>query len=281
MGLSEQISDLGKKIESLLSLISGKFKSWDDFVKDKGSEVDSKMSEMDEWKNKTAPSDIPAMTGNLVKDSYVRNLAENGKPKHYSPAGDVVIDAVHPFTEGFESPYISEKADNCIGTPHNATEKNPYYISRYNMGRRISRGGLSSGWGSISGGHILKITKAPNSSSSGWNGVRFTPNRHAVVHSIRFRAYLKIVKGSVAFGTDSGYLGQKRGHVFTKQMTESHPDGWMKVDVDVGVSNVTTLFGSGFMMGFDASEEIEMYLALPSASINPSSNYRIQTVQED
>ncbi len=245
--------------------------------------VAKQIAGLESWKNNTTinlDSEYQSLTGNLIKDSYVTEVTDEGKPVNVFSRGEVEVTAVHPYTEGFESPYISEKCDDCIDTPHGATSEHPYYKAKYDKGSRISRGGLNGGWNGISGGHIIKITKVKDSEGS-WASIGFTPTKLALVHKIRFRGYIKIIKGSqVGFGSTSGYNGSIRGHSISKTDTDKAPDGWMKLDFTVGTDSVTNPFSLNFLMGMKLDEEYEVYLALPSASIVPSSSYRLQTVQE-
>ncbi len=220
---------------------------------------------------------------NLIRDSFVRHLdPDTGKPLYFGARGDVVVEAVHPFTKAFEGPYTEEKPSNAVDDPELATADNPYWFGRENKGPRISRGGLADGWGGISDGNILKITKPANTSTEGFQSVDFSGTRLAATDQIVFEAYVKIVKGNrIGFGADSGYLGSAGGHIVTKEQTLSAPQGWQKVSAIIGTSNVVQPFSSNFLLGFDAADEIEMYMALPTAYILPSRGYKIFTVQED
>ena len=93
--------------------------------------------------------------------------------------------------------------------------------------------------------------------------------RAAATERMGFRGFLKIVQGSRAgFGVDSGYMGYgPMGHVITKQETDAAPQGWKFLDFVVGTSQVVQHLSSNFVLGFDRSENIEAYLALPYAFI--------------
>jgi len=220
---------------------------------------------------------------NLIKDAFVRHLdPDTGKPLYFSTRGNVVVEAVHPFTKAFEGPYTEEKPANAVDDPELATKDTPYWYGIENKGPRISRGGLADGWGGISDGHILKITKPANTSTEGFQSLQFSGTRLAATDRIVFEAYIKIVKGNrVGFGVDSGYMGSARGHIVTKEQTLSAPQGWFKVSAIIGTSSVVVPISSNFLLGFDSQDEIEVYLALPTAYIVPSRGYKIFTVQED
>ena len=218
------------------------------------------------------------VAGNLIDNAFMSRVTD-GKPDGFGTRGDVVIEAVHPYTKAFEGPYTETKPSNAVDDPEQATQDAPYWFGRYNKGPRIWRGGLADGWGCICDGHILKITKPANSSTDGFNSVTFPFKKRAIVDLVIFSAYIKIVKGSrIGFGTDSGYMGTPRGHIVTRDETLNAPQGWHRVAAVIGTSN-NNISSSNFLLGFEASEEVEVYLALPSAFIVPRNGYRMNITE--
>ena len=206
------------------------------------------------------------MPPNLIANSFMTKV-DAGIPVGYSYTG-VTIEAVHPFTKGFEGPYIPERPTNAANDPNLATMANPFWYGVYNKGPRLWRGGLADGWCGIANGNILKITASPDSSKF-WTTVFLPMARTAAADRIGFRGFLKIVQGSAAgFGSDSGYQGNgSTGHVVTKAQTDAAAQGWMFLDFVVDTSQVTSMFNANFALGFSRLENIEVYLALPYAYI--------------
>lgn len=136
-----------------------------------------------------------ALPPNLIKNAFMQEV-ENGVPKGFTGNG-LKIEAVHPFTHGFEGPYVSECPANATDDPTQATKDKPYWYGKYNMGPRVGRGGLSTGWGqgSIANGHILKTT-AEIGAADEHRMIRFTAQRLAAHDKLWFRCYVKIVRGS-------------------------------------------------------------------------------------
>ncbi len=206
---------------------------------------------------------------NLIRNSYM-NILDGTKPAGYSVLGNVTLEAVHPFTKGFEGPYVHERPPNAASSVDTATQENPYWFGVYYKGSRASRGGLADGWGGLPDGKLLKITG--NNSVPGQTCVFFPFESNVLTNKVRFKAWLKIVSGAkVGFGVDAGYypnnpLGQA-GLIITKEQTDAAPDGWYQIDAVVGVSEVTSLGGTTFSMGIEANGIFEVYLALPYLTI--------------
>lgn len=202
---------------------------------------------------------------NLIANGFMTEV-ETGLPVGFGYSG-VEIEAVHPYTHGFEGPYVELKPATAVDDVNLATQATPYWYGRYNKGPRLSRGGLGDGWNGITTGRILKITAVPSDTRS-WTTVYFPMARMVGTDRIGFRGFLKIVQGSVAgFGVDSGYLGSARGYTVTKAQTDAGPQGWLKLAFTQGTSQVTRPMSSNFCLGFSRSENIEAYLALPYAYI--------------
>ncbi|MBW4586366.1 hypothetical protein G7B40_036040 [Aetokthonos hydrillicola Thurmond2011] len=127
--------------------------------------------------------------------------------------GNVALEAVHPFTKGFEGPYVQEQPSNAVGSVEEATEANPFWFGRFNKGSRASRGGLADGWHSIGDGKILKIT---GDNSGEHTCILFPFEQNVLTNKLRFKGWLKITSGKqVGFGADSGYQNQVRGFILT------------------------------------------------------------------
>ncbi|MBD3843852.1 MAG: hypothetical protein IE909_18645 [Campylobacterales bacterium] len=204
----------------------------------------------------------------MIKNSFMIDLTD-GKPTGYSYAG-ITIEAVHPYTKGFEGPYTPSKPTNAVDDPELATGSNPYWYGKYHKGPRIGKGGLGDGWCSINNGHILKITAQKTNDFREWTTLWFSNNNIlAATNKIGFRAYIKLVKGSVVgIGVDAGYVGEARGQIrITKEDCDNSPQGWYYIDEIVDTHQVTLPFYNNFVIGFSKNEDIEAYLALPYAYI--------------
>ncbi|AFD06642.1 prefoldin domain-containing protein [Solitalea canadensis] len=201
---------------------------------------------------------------NLIRNSYM-DILDGSKPAGYSTYGNVVIEAVHPFTKGFEGISAATKPANAALTVDDATAMNPYWFGVYNKGGRIARGGLADGWNAFTGGNILKIT---GDNAGGSTSVFFPFERNVLIRKVRFRAWVKIVKGEfVGFGNDSGLSSTYWGTTFTKQTTDQALDKWYFIDMIIQPSQNTSLNGLVFSMGIKGSPDFEVYLALPHLSI--------------
>ncbi|UII22644.1 hypothetical protein [Fulvivirga ligni] len=198
---------------------------------------------------------------NLIMNSYMDMLGESDVPVGYTPYGGTLnIKAVHPFTKGFEGPYLPSAPSSTASSPDAATESKPYYYGVYNKGPRTLRGGLADGWHYYAGGKILKIT----GNNSGTHAAVYFPfEKNLLTAKVRFRAWVKISQGtSVSFGSDAGYKFKETGLTITKQTANAATDGWYRIDEIIDVSQFTNLYGFSFSMGVKGSN-IEVYLALP------------------
>jgi len=260
--IEEQLAELSSNVSGLTNLVAGKFQEWDNAVNEAKAKIDSFIV--------GAKGKFP-LPDNLVSNSFMIDL-EDGKPVGFWSIG-VDIEAVHPFTKGFEGPYVAEKPTNAVDSPEYATADNPYWYGRYYKGPRISRGGLADGWGGIGNGHILKITAPDIRDKSDdetpiWRTLWLPQRKLAHTTQVGFRCYLKIVKGSgVSFGVDAGYdHGRRLPNFISKEKTDESLQGWHLVDIVVGTSDVVRPLSSNFCIGFPR-EEIEVYIALPYAYI--------------
>ncbi|NES86755.1 MAG: hypothetical protein F6K10_38425, partial [Moorea sp. SIO2B7] len=208
-----------------------------------------------------------SMPPNLIRNSYM-NIRDGNKPAGYNTLGNVTLEAAHPFTKGFEGPYVGEKPANAADSVDDSTEENPYWFGYFNKGARIKRGGLADGWASFRDGRILKIT----GDNSGQHTMILFPfesrGNFLTKKYVHLKAWLKISSGKqVAFGELAGWSNSVRGGIgITKEQSDNAPDGWYRVDGVIPTSEVTKLGGQSFSMGIagdDADGSFEVYLALP------------------
>lgn len=201
---------------------------------------------------------------NLIQNSYM-NILEGSTPIGYQTlGGTLMIEAVHPFTKGFEGPYVETEPANSASSVDAATETNPYWFGRYNKGPRANRGGLADGWHGYRGGHVLKIT----GDNSGTHAAVFFPfERNVLTNRVHFQAWIKIASGeSVSFGADAGYTFKENGFTLTKAMADQAIDGWYRINEIISISEVTSLDHLSFSMGLKG-DSIEVYLALPYLAV--------------
>jgi hypothetical protein len=190
--------------------------------------------------------DAEILPPNLIRNSYM-TLINAKVPACYKVRGNVTLEAVHPFTKGFEGPYTSSKPKNAANSIEEASEQHPYWFRRYYKGRRASRGGLADGWNGLGDGKILKIT---GDNSSTHTIVHFPFERNILANRVRFKAWIKIVSAKkVGFGTDSGYRNNAQGLSITKEQADKAPDGWYRIDNIIQMSRVTNLGGNAFSLG--------------------------------
>ncbi|NEO78186.1 hypothetical protein [Moorena sp. SIO4G3] len=209
-----------------------------------------------------------SMPPNLIRNSYM-NILDGNKPAGYRIDGNVTLEAAHPFTKGFEGPYVGEKPPNAADSVDDATEENPYWFGIFNKGARIKRGGLADGWASFPDGKILKIT----GDNSGQHTMILFPfesrGNFLTKKYVHLKAWLKISSGKqVGFGELAGWGNGKpnSGLIITKEQSDNAPDGWYRVDGVIPTSEVTKLGGQSFSMGIvgdEADGSFEVYLALP------------------
>ncbi|MFD2179540.1 hypothetical protein [Veronia pacifica] len=202
---------------------------------------------------------------NLVSNSLMQDVV-NGIPNGFSSRG-LTIEAAHPYTSAFEAPYVPERPSNATNDPDKATKDTPYFFNRYTKGPRFPRwgGGLATGWGCISNGHILKITGTPGENEE--SRQVFLPKARSLYSShYGVRMWVKLVKGSImGIGDHSGYrTTAPRGLTVTREQSQNSPQGWFLIDGVVGVSATTGGFGNSLSVGFKSTETIEAYIAMPT-----------------
>ncbi len=208
---------------------------------------------------------------NLIRNAYM-NILDGNKPAGYGVNGNLTLEAVHPFTKGFEGPYWQKPA-NTAASVDVATQQTPYFFGINYMGPRSGRGGLSDGWGSIPDGKILKIT----GDNSGRSTTVFFPfENNAKGNLWRIKCWVKMVSAdTIGFGVDAGYLnghaengtyvGRWGAIMFSKIQADQAQDGWFYIDQTVPTDRVTSIGGSSLCMGIKGSN-IEVYIALPYVS---------------
>ncbi|NES22055.1 MAG: hypothetical protein F6K41_24810, partial [Symploca sp. SIO3E6] len=207
-----------------------------------------------------------SMPPNLIRNSYM-NILDGDKPAGYRSGVNVTLEAAHPFTKGFEGPYLGIKPANAADSVDDATEENPYWFGRFNKGARINRGGLADGWTTFPDGKILKIT-GDNSGKHTAVLFPFESQGNFFTKKVHLKAWLKISSGTqVEFGEVAGLSNRQpnNGLIITKEQSDNAPDGWYRVDGVISTSEVTRLDGRSFSMGIEAitGESFEVYLALP------------------
>ncbi len=210
---------------------------------------------------------------NIISNSFMNRLkgkVPSGFSVGYFYQGNSIIniEAVHPFTKGFEGPYVADKPVNAVDHVNDATRDNPYWYGWYYKGPRISRGGMADGWGGRKDGNILKITgKRDTSDNSNPNTlayVHFPKESRILTKGLLFRAWIKIIKGALHFGTDT-YVTPE----ITREMTEAAPDGWYFVNTIIDSLHITDLNGAyNFILkcfgeGENHDGDFEIYVALP------------------
>merc|ERR1712137_132171 len=105
------------------------------------------------------------VTPNLIRNSLMRHVNSSGTPTGFEinswrAGGNLEIKAVHPFVHGFEGCYTKNAPGHSVTPEQCATAGKdfPVFYGTYNMGPRLTRGGLSTGWHGISDGNILKLS---------------------------------------------------------------------------------------------------------------------------
>lgn len=249
--------------QELADEVSGKMGAIDKKADDAISQVQNELESFKANVQNIIPTPL-----NLYKNSLMRAVESDGRPTGFSSSG-CILEAVHPFTKGFEGPYVAEKPATAVETVDAATGDNPYWYGRYNKGTRNWRGGLADGWYGISDGHILKITSDPKAQHK---QIKPTVEALGKFSQVRVRFWIKIVSGTFYMGSTSGYYNgrtkaQTRNNPITKAQTDAAADGWLYVDKVIGISEVTNLNGHAFCWGVNCDEVCEIYIAQPHLSV--------------
>ncbi|WP_275381330.1 phage tail protein [Xenorhabdus bovienii] len=234
-------------------------------LNDTVAEIDSKVNKADNQFNqlKTNIQEYIPLPLNLFSNAMMRSVEQEGYPTKYTAVG-CTIKAVHPWTKGFEGCYTEIAPSNVAPDPESAGEGKPYWYGRYNLGDRMGRGGLAGGWGGIDSGNILKIT---STASTGHQFFRVPVETFGVFSQLGLRFWVKIVKGKLGMGVDSGYHSENYRYlgndVIEKTETDAAKDGWLLVNKVINISQVTSLAGNVLNFGLPDDEDCEIYLALP------------------
>ena len=253
MSLEQQVTALVEASNNLTGAVNGKISEIDQRVDQAENEYNQFKDDIQEY--------IP-LPLNLFSNSLMRSVEAEGHPTDYEFSG-CTLEAVHPYTKGFEGCYTDTAPAGSAPFVDSATEASPYWYGRYHKGSRINRGGLAGGWGGISDGKILKITSTAAVQSKFF---RIPVKTFGLFTRVGVRFWVKVIKGRIGYGQDNGfYKGDKNqlSNTITRDMTEAATDGWLLVDQVVGVSEVTAIAGNVFMFGLPDYEDCEVYIAMP------------------
>ena len=296
--LASKVAELANKIEELSALTNKNVTKLEDIsetVDSKSKDLDEKFnmtnSRLDEFQKsgtlmKEKISRIP-VAPNLIRNSLMRDVHSSGSPTGFRldtwrARGKINCEAVHPFVHGFTGLYAETPPEKSV-TPEqsaNATKEYPVFYDRYNMGPRLTRGGLSAGWQSISDGHILKLSGHRIDQYE--TGILLPVVSSGAASLVRFVAWIKVVKGAVSFNVDYPYWNKpgdylkpnRRNGVCRAEDCRNQPQGWYKMDDIIGISNIVRLNGghSFLLRCFGPTEtdglgDFEVYIALPYASL--------------
>ena len=206
-------------------------------LEDKVIQLTAQLAEMNKkFEAKTAR--IP-VAPNLIKNSLLREVdISTSIPTGFSlntfrTGGSMNFAAVHPYCQGFEGCYTETAPNNSV-TPEKCAEAGadrPVWYGRYNMGPRLTRGGLSTGWATITDGHLLKLkgTRIDKHETT----VNMPCIEAGAATLVRFTAWIKCVKGAVQFSVDypfwdnpSGLLeGERKNGLCRAQDCVGSPQG--------------------------------------------------------
>ncbi|ODB41069.1 hypothetical protein BB427_11295 [Pseudoalteromonas sp. BMB] len=190
------------------------------------------------------------LTMPLNKNAFLQPVDGKSPLDGFGAMGSVEIEAVHPFTKGFEGPYLSDAPAEVAETIDEATQEKPFYYGRYYKGPRASRGGLSDGYGGVPNGNILKIFK-PAGEHHFWKNSVFINVDSFKHNQLRFRAYVYVARGPASF--DVSYLDDGG------QITIPSVGQWHFIDEVITKSEVT----KGFLtLNIDHADECELYIAM-------------------
>lgn len=231
--------------------------------------IDSKVSAAETQLNSFQDDikNIIPLPPNLFSNSLMRSVEPEGHPTGYTYL-NCHIEAVHPYTQGFEGPYLEERPDNAVDSVDQATKDNPYWFGRYNKGARIKRGGLAGGWGGISSGNILKASTTKDQGVGESKLFRVPVTSFGLFHSVVVQFWVKVTKGAVGVGQDCGYFSQSyNDNRFVNGIwdtnTGQYEDGWKFFKERVSTSQVVSLTGNALNFGFPSGTDCEVYIALP------------------
>ena len=179
-----------------------------------------------------------------------------------SVSGDISISTVDALWKGFEGNYWSagQRANfnNFANSRANATNSSPFDYGTYNKGPISGRGGLSGGWGTMTG-NILKIEKT-GTTNNYTSRIGFNVRPNLRVHKSEYTGFRGYVWISSGYGSDSrtitlGYLDSLPGFT-VPTLDEWHYVDWVGSHSDINSGNRH--------MGFGASGTRQIFLAYPT-----------------
>ncbi|KFA98776.1 hypothetical protein [Vibrio sp. ER1A] len=253
MSLEQQVTALVDASNNLTGAVTGKISEIDQRVDRAENEYNQFKDDIQEY--------IP-LPLNLFTNAMMRSVEAEGHPTGFEFVG-CTLEAVHPYTKGFEGCYTGTAPSNVAPTPDSANESNPYWYGRYNLGPRMYRGGLSGGWGGISDGKILKIT---STASAGSKFFRIPVETFGVFQKLGMRFWIKIVNGKVGMGNDNGLWSgssNRLGNVIEKSEADTGDDGWFLVDKVISIAQASAVSGNVLNFGLPHDQNCEVYIALP------------------
>ena len=259
---------LADALTELTDAYHGKIADIDNRITAKEGEVDAFIANADGNFDERIP-----LSPNILANALMDDVDETGDvpvPVGYTGVA-VTLEAVHPYTKGFEGCYEATQPGNAVTDPDLATEAAPLFIGAYDIGPRMIKGGMRSGWGALGRGNILKMTAEADNASP--QRQLLFPRKHAgKTDRLGFRCYIKLVIGSwVAFGNHAGWWSREGDLKLTKAEIDAGDQGWLEVDMlQPSIPHQTTLThgtNNAFCVGFATGEAVEAYLALPYAYI--------------
>ncbi|ELA9885231.1 hypothetical protein QRL11_004496 [Vibrio parahaemolyticus] len=233
-------------------------------VENKTGEIDQRVNKAENEFNefKTNIQEYIPLPLNLFGNAMMRSVEPEGHPTNYTAVG-CTIEAVHPWTKGFEGVYADSAPANVAPNVDSATEENPYWYGRYNLGKRMVRGGLAGGWGGISSGKILKVTATASASHKYF---RIPVETFGIFPRLGLRFWVKIVKGKLGMGGDNGLFKgsyMQLNNIVHKSDSDAADDGWLLVDKVINIDQATAVVGNVLNFGLPHDEDSELYIALP------------------
>ena len=179
-----------------------------------------------------------------------------------SASGDCSISVVDALYKGFEGNYWSANQianfNNFANSRANATNSSPFNYGTYNKGPISGRGGLSGGWGTMSG-KILKIEKT-GTTNNYTSRIGFDVRPNLRVHKSAYTGFRGYVWISSGYGSDGrtitfGYLDSLPG------FTVPTLDEWYYIDYVGQHSDINT---GNTHMSFAAPGTRQIFLAYPT-----------------
>tara|TARA_B100001094_G_scaffold333445_1_gene412459 strand:- start:4212 stop:5066 length:855 start_codon:yes stop_codon:yes gene_type:complete len=254
MSLEQEITQLVHASNGLTEAVTGKMQAIDQKV----TQAEQKLTSFQQ----NIKNEIP-LPPNLFGNSLMRSVESDGRPTGFAAYG-CSIQAVHPFTKGFEGPYVETKPAHAVDDVELATKEQPYFYGKYRKGDRHWRGGLGDGWEGLSDGHILKIQSAAKDESK---IIRIPVSAYGHFNHLGLRVWVKIVKGELFYGRTAGYhttYGNHKQNVLNRSITDAASQGWYYLDevFEIG-SEISALKSHGFQFGLPHDQDCEIYIGMP------------------